>query len=92
MRFECKKTENCFADSQTYEYRLPTDGESFASRLSDWETRRNMKLRRPVFVADRAGVNIKGVLASDTIKVSFPAQSSETDKAAFEAWLGGINE
>ena len=83
MKFECKKTENCFADSQTYEYRLPTDGESFASRLSGWEMRRNMKLRRPVFVADRAG---------DTVAVGDILFSYETDKAAFEAWLGGINE
>ena len=60
MKFTCKKTENCFADSQTYEYVLPVSGEALLGRLAGWETRRNEKLRRPTFSADRGGVNVKG--------------------------------
>lgn len=40
MNFEVKKTENCFADSQTYEYRLPMTSQEFLSLLDgSWQTR-----------------------------------------------------
>ena len=58
MNFEVKKTENCFADSQTYEYRLSVTGQEFLSMLdTDWQTRCNHKLRRPVFLAEREGLH-----------------------------------
>ncbi len=88
MKFECKKTENCFARSQTYEYRLPVTGEVLSGLLpDDWEQRRNLRLRRPVFIADRSGVNVKGVLANDTVKVSYPDTCWEAEKRRFETWL-----
>ncbi|MGI6151769.1 MAG: hypothetical protein ACOYIR_07450 [Christensenellales bacterium] len=91
MKFECVKTENCFAGSQTYEYRLPITGEEFSRLLSGWEVRVNARLRRPVFLADRNGVNVKGLLAHNVIKASFPEDRWEEEKAAFEEWLGGMD-
>lgn len=92
MKFSCVKTENCFADSQTYEYTLPLSGEEFSSLLTGWDLRRNMKLRRPVFTADRDGVNVKGVLEYKTVKASFPASGWEAEKARFESWLEELND
>jgi len=90
MQYEVKKTENCFADSRTYEYRLPLDGERFSRLLSgwgDWEISENHKFRRPLFTADRDGVNVKGILKANVIKVSFPEDRWEAEKADFERWL-----
>ena len=92
MRYEVKKTENCFVDSQTYEYKLPLDGQSFAALLSGWEVRENHKYRRPLFTADKDGVNIKGVLKAGVIKVSFPENGWEAEKADFESWLSSQPE
>ena len=47
MNFKVIKTENCFADSETYEYILPVTGEIMLSYLENWDTRINRKLRRP---------------------------------------------
>jgi hypothetical protein len=91
MKFDCAKTENCFADAQTYEYRLPVTGEAFSKHLSGWEVRVNAKLRRPVFLAQREGVHVKGLLFHNVIKASFPSDRWETEKAAFEEWLGGLD-
>lgn len=88
MKFEVKKTENCFADSQTYEYRLPVTGQEFLSLLdANWQTRCNLKLRRPVFLAEREGVRIKGILTTDLIRVSFPDQDWQSLKHQFEQEL-----
>lgn len=87
MKFEVKKAENCFSDSQTYEYKLPIDGQDFSMLLIGWEVREYHKYRRPMFVADRGNVNIKGILKANTIKVSFPQCSWETAKTDFEHWL-----
>lgn len=91
MNYECAKTENCFADSRTWEYRLDTDGGTFMKLLSGWSLRCNRKLRRPVFIADRNGVNIKGVLSGNSIRVSFPSKNWEAEKNSFESWLSGID-
>ncbi|MDO4566548.1 MAG: hypothetical protein Q4B42_04385 [Oscillospiraceae bacterium] len=88
MKCECKKTENCFADSQSYEYRLPLSIEELSALLpEDWSQRRNLKLRRPVLIAERGGVQLKGVLESCIIKASFPEADWCAEKARFEAWL-----
>lgn len=91
MKFECRKTENCFADAQTYEYRLPVSGEAFSHFLSGWEVRVNQKLRRPVFLAEKGGVHVKGLLSHNVVKASFPEDRWEAEKAAFEQWLGGLD-
>jgi len=87
MQFEVAKTENCFAHSQSYEYRLPIDGQSFSALLEGWEIKEYHKYRRPLFTADRGGMNIKGILKATTIKVSFPEERWESEKADFERWL-----
>lgn len=89
MRFECKKTDNCFAASETWEYRLPETAETFAARLGGWQVKENRNYRRPMMTADRNGVNVKGILAGNVIRVSFPEVTWEAEKAHFENWLYG---
>ena len=91
MLFEVQKTENCFADSHTFEYRLPLDGQCFSALLSGWEVSENYKYRRPLFIADRNGINIKGILKANTIKVSFQENGWEDRKNDFEHWLEDLN-
>ena len=91
MRFEVKKTENCFSDSLTYEYRLPLSGQSFAALLDGWKVKENHTFRRPLFVADRNGVNIKGILKANVVKASFPEVRWEAEKERFERWLQSID-
>ncbi len=88
MIFECKKTENCFVDSRTYEYRLPVKAEDFKNLLeNDWQIRCNLKLRRPVFLAEKEEIKIKGILAGDIIRVSFREDQWEVFKENFEKYL-----
>ena len=91
MRFEVKKTENCFSGAQTYEYRLPVRGQDFIALLcapaAVWDVKQNHKFRRPLFTADRNGINIKGILEANVIRVSFPECRHEEEKKAFEIWL-----
>jgi len=87
MKFEVRKTENCFANSQSYEYQLPLDGQSFCALLDDWEVKEHHKYRRPMFTADKSGVNVKGILKANTIKVSYPSDSWEREKEEFENFL-----
>lgn len=91
MKFESKKTENCFAGSLTYEYLIPVSGEAFAALLPpEWKIRRNEKLRRPVFIAESGGVVIKGALGGSVLRVSYQEGSFEQTKSEFEAFLGGL--
>lgn len=88
MIIECKKTENCFADSQTYEYRIAVTAEEFLDNLDDtWQIRCNHKLRRPTFFAEKDALRIKGILKGSVIRVSFPNDNWETYKIDFETWL-----
>ena len=90
MEFTCKKTENCFSDSQTFEYDLPVTGRELLPLLDGWESRTNERLRRPAFSADRDGVNIKGILVFDVVKVSYPDGGWEAEKERFERWLSNV--
>lgn len=92
MEFSSKKTENCFANAQTYAYGLPLKGEALLPLLAaaGWDCRTNTKLRRPVFVAEREGITLKGVLADAQIRASFPEADWAAEKAAFELWLEGL--
>ncbi len=87
MNFTWKKTENCFLDSETYEYQLPITGEELLQLLEGWEIQKNQRLRRPVGIGKKDGVIIKTVLAGTTVRVSFPVQCWQAEKARFEAWL-----
>ena len=90
MLFEVKKTDNCFSNSFTFEYRLPVCGQDFSAQLCGWEVKENHKYRRPLFSADKGGVNVKGILKANVIKASFPQDRWENEKADFERWLGSI--
>ena len=92
MRFDWEKTENCFAGSQTWEYRLPISARVLESRLSGWDVRENHRYRRALMTADRDGVNIKAALDAAVIRVSFPEERWEAEKAAFERWLSSEAE
>lgn len=88
MRFERKKVENCFADSRTYEYRIPVSGETLAESLPDvWEIRRNERLRRPVFIAKKEGIHLKGLLAGHAVRASFLESEWEARQKEFEEWM-----
>ncbi len=92
MEFTVQKTENCFADAQTYEYKLPLTGDALLRLLdADWSIRINDKLRRPVFIAERQDLRLKGVLAETLVRASFPSAHALEEKAAFEAWLRECN-
>lgn len=90
MNFEVKKIENCFSDSKTFEYTLPIDGNSMLENLTDWQIRKNEKLRRPVAVAQRENVIIKFVLADKHFRVSFPDNQWQAEKEKFELFLENI--
>jgi len=90
MKFDVKKAENCFADSQSYEYWLPIDGQTFSALLNGWEVKEHHKYRRPMFTADRDGVNIKGILKTNIVKASFQGDDWEAEKAEFEQWLTSV--
>lgn len=91
MRFEVKKTNNCFSDAETYEYKLPIDGDAFLALLPpNFSSRKNLKLRRPVFFSESETIRIRGMLAFDIIRVSFPSASLIDEKEKFEAWLGDV--
>jgi len=90
MKFDVKKTENCFADAKTYEYRLPINGRGFIAFLEGWEVTENHKYRRPLFSAGKDGVNAKGILEAHTIRVNYPENRWESEKAAFENWLSSL--
>jgi len=90
MQYDVKKVENCFAESRSFEYRLPLDGQSFSALLVGWDIKENHKFRRPLFTADNDGVNIKGILKANVVKVSYPENRWEAAKADFERWLESL--
>ncbi len=87
MIFQCKKTENCFSGARTYEYELPVTGGELLSFLEGWELRENHKFRRPVFLAKRGGLEIKGILASHIVKINYTEEGWEKEKEELEAWF-----
>jgi len=97
MQFAVQKAENCFANAQNYEYRLPLPGQQLLAALKAsglaTASRVNEQLRRPSFTASLAdGTQIRGLLAKDIIKVGYPpdAAAATAAKASFEAWLAGL--
>ncbi|MCL2366628.1 MAG: hypothetical protein FWC75_06215 [Oscillospiraceae bacterium] len=90
MKFEVKKAENCFTNSRSYEYMLPIDGQTFCTMLDNWVVKEYHKYRRPMFTADKDDINIKGILKASIVKVSFPENCWESEKADFERWLTSL--
>lgn len=88
MEFEVRKTENCFVNSETYEYSLPIRAEEFLKLIEDdYSVRLNTRLRRPVFIAESEDIKIKAVLKSQRIRVSFNDERWERLKDEFEHFL-----
>ncbi len=93
MKFDVKKTENCFADSRTYEYRLPVDNTALIALLDGFSVTVNERFRRPMFLAQADdGVRLKGVLRESILKASFPEDAWQEHKARFEALLTRLQE
>lgn len=92
MKYECRKIENCFANTQSYEYKLPVAAWRLRALLDEgWSVRVNEKLRRPVFIAEREATTIKGVLSEAILRLSFADEKWKTEKDDFERWLENIN-
>ncbi|MGE1062541.1 hypothetical protein NXG27_07930 [Megasphaera paucivorans] len=87
MDFECRKTENCLADSQIYEYKLPITVREFKIHLNGWTVEENHRYRRPMMIAMNRGLQIKGILDRYIITVRFPEDTYSEAKMFFEAWL-----
>jgi hypothetical protein len=93
MEFEVRKTENCFVNTETYEYSVPITAEDFLKLIEDdYNVRLNMKLRRPVFIAESEDIKIKAVLKSQKIRVSFNEERWEELKEEFEAFLSSSDD
>lgn len=87
MNFQVKKIENCFAESETYEYLLPLTGREMLQNLADWEIRINEKLRRPVIIARKDDTILKCMKENHCFRVSFPQAHWASEKQLFEAFL-----
>ena len=90
MEFEVKKAENCFADAENYEYRIGLVGSELIDLLRPQakHLRINEKLRRPTFLASfENGMQLKGLLGKNVIKVGYVAGQAPEQKQAFEQWL-----
>jgi hypothetical protein len=93
MRFERKKAEDCFSDSESYEYRVAMTGKEFVAALEGVgaQVRVNEKLRRPTFVAKLDdGVRLKGILSANVVKAGFDPETHEEQQARFERWMEGL--
>ncbi|MBR2522659.1 MAG: hypothetical protein IKE61_06000 [Coriobacteriales bacterium] len=93
MEFTCKKIENCFTNSANFQYALEVRAESFMDSIDDWASIRvNEKLRRPTFIgAFAGGIQVKGVLAKNSIRVGYPEDRWEDCKERFEARLAAMD-
>ena len=90
MNFKVIKTENCFADSETYEYILPVTGEKMLPYLENWDIRINRKLRRPTVIAQKGHIIIKCTLEGTVFRVSYPNDFLREHKTKFEQILRGL--
>ena len=93
MDFSFKKAENCFSDAENYEYRIEITGAQFVELLKSQaaELRINDKLRRPTFIATlHNGVQVKGLLDKNVIKIGYVIGQAAEQKAALELWLSTL--
>ena len=91
-KFDIKKVDNCFKDSQTYEYKLNIEiDEEFLEKLKSLGSIEIKNFRRPIFMINCENKNeIKGVIKSNSIKVSFPEDMWQIRKEEFEKFLDEI--
>ena len=91
-KFQVKKVDNCFKDSQTYEYKLEIIiDENMINKLNELGEVEIKKFRRPIFMINCKNENkIKGVINSNIIRVSFPDDMWQDRKEEFEKYLDEI--
>ena len=91
-KFQVKKVDNCFKDSQTYEYKLEIIiDENMINKLNELGEVEIKKFRRPTFMINCKNENkIKGVINSNIIRVSFPDNMWKYRKEEFEKYLDKI--
>lgn len=91
-KFQVKKVDNCFKDSQTYEYKLEIIiDENMINKLNELGEVEIKKFRRPIFMINCKNENkIKGVINSNIIRVSFPDNMWKYRKEEFEKYLDKI--
>ena len=91
--FEVKKVENCFKNSQTYEYKIDVnlDKEFIDDKLSVLGEVVVKAYRRPIFmITCQDNTKIKGIINSKTMKVSFADDKVEASKEDFEKFLNDL--
>ena len=91
--FEVKKVENCFKNSQTYEYKIGVnlDKEFIDDKLSVLGEVTVKPYRRPIFmITCQDNTKIKGIINSKTMKVSFEDGKVEDSKIEFEKFLNDL--
>lgn len=91
-KFEVKKIDNCFKDSQTYEYKLNVEiDEEFLKKLQNLGEVEIKHFRRPIFIINCENENkIKGVINSKIIRASFPDNIWKERKEVFEKFLNEV--
>lgn len=91
-KFKVNKIDNCFKNSQTYEYKLNVEiNIEFLEKLQKLGNLEIKNFRRPIFMIDCKNEDkIKGVINSKIIRVSFPDYVYEERKEAFEKFLNEI--
>lgn len=91
-KFKVEKVDNCFKDSQTYEYKLDLSiDEEMLKKLEILGEVEIKKFRRPMFMISCKNENkIKGVINSKTIRVSYPDDVWIERKEEFEKFLREI--
>lgn len=87
--YQVKKVENCFKDSQTYEYRLNLNLDNDTiDKFSILGEVTIKNFRRPIFMINCINnTKIKGIINSNIIKVSFEDSAWEVRKKEFEIFL-----
>lgn len=89
-KWTCNKVENCFVNAKTYEYILTCSiTEEWLSQPAPFGILRiKRNFRRPCYFLDMEnGVQMKGNLNENRLKVSYPEPGYERKKAQLEQWL-----
>ena len=91
-KFKVRKIDNCFKDSQTYEYDINMEiNEGFLEKLQSLGKVEIKNFRRPIFMINCENQNkIKGVIKSKIIRISFPDNIWEERKEEFERFLNEV--
>lgn len=91
-KYNIKKVDNCFKDSQTYEYKLKVEiNEDFLEILKNLGELEIKNFRRPIFMINCKNENkIKGVINSKIIRISFPNDAWNERKEEFEKFLDEV--